>query len=356
MRAIEPAELVALTSVALGLPPSGAMHGVLKPALRRGSYLLAPCSSADLIRFVSDPLGGTQNIRDAVELALEDLIAYGDILEMRKIVGDEWDVPAVILRPASPAFVLRSPHEAIILGVAGDFPSALPDDLAKLVNNDGPVRTLNRPGDQELDAHLRSLGLSELKEGAWLRLPAVASAKDYVDTLRARLTVAPFCAPIIDGLEILGPEKSSRFYRGRWRSPLATDSGMFVARRPQAYGFKLWSVVDLEMGKARRLIDLSPTDSFERGCDSAWRLQAAIDATRASPQEFDVLDEGALTHFDFHCPLPSFAERRLALVGSKSPANNCLFRYSMPTAMQKAEIALLQSTLWMQPNREGARR
>ncbi|MBZ9907746.1 hypothetical protein LB557_17200 [Mesorhizobium sp. BR115XR7A] len=356
MRAIEPAELVALISVALGLPPSGAIHGVLKPALRRGSYLLAPCSSADLIRFVSDPLGGNQSIRDAVEPALEDLITYGDILEMRKIDGDEWDVPAVTLRPASPAFVLRSPHEAIILGVAGDFPSALPDDLARLVSDDGPVRTLNRPDDEELGAHLRSLGLSELKEAAWLRLPTAVSTKDYVDSWRARLTVARSCAPLVDGLEILGPEKSSRFYRGRWRSPLATDSGMFVARRPQAYGFKLWSVVDIERGEARRLIDLSPSDSFERGCDLAWRLQAAIDAKRGSPQQFDVLDEGALTHFDFHGPLPSFAERRLALVGSKSPAENCLFRYSMPKAMRKAEIALLQSILWMQPNREGERR
>jgi len=356
MRVIESAELVSVAASALGLSNSHTVHDLLKPALRRGSYLLAPCSSADLVRFVSDPLAGIEDVRDAVELALEDLIAYGDILEMRKIDGDAWDVPAIVLRPASPAFVLRSPHEAILLGVAGDFPSPLPDDLAELVDEDGPVRSLNCPHDQELGVHLRSLGLSELNESAWLRLPAAVIAKDHVDAWRERLTIAPACAPIVDGLEILGPEKSSRFYRGRWRLPTGTDSGMFVGRRPQAYGSKLWSVVDLEAGQARRLIDLLPTHSFERGCDLAWRLQAAIDASQGVPQIFDLLDEGPVIHLNFHGPLPSFAERRLALPGTKSSGPNCLFRYSLPTATLQAEIASLQSTLWMQPNREGERR
>lgn len=356
MRAVQQSEIVGLAGAALGLSTDCSMEALLKPALRRGCYLLAPCSSADLLRFVGDPIGRSAEVRQALERALEELITYGDLLEMRRLEVDAWDAPPVVLRPAPPSFVLRSAHDAIILGVAGDDPTALPGDLAALVRSDGPVRSLHDPNAVDLAAQLRGFGLSELKETAWLRSPPTCSAADYVNEWRARLTGAPGCAPVIDGLEVLDPATSSSYYRSRWRVPTKADSGMFVARRPQAYGAKLWSIVDLSGGEPRRIIDLLPSNSFERGCDLAWRLQAAIDELRGAPQFIDVNEDGETGHLSFHGPLPAFAERRLALAGKKVSAPGSLFRFSLPTAMLQAEIASLKSTLWMQPSREGGRR
>lgn len=356
MRLINDNELLSLTAAGLGLQAASRIDDLLKPALRRGCYLLAPCSSADLLRYVVEPMGGGDEMRSAAEQALEELLTYGDLLEMRRTAQDAWDVPTVALRPAPPAFVLRSPHEAIILGVAGDFPHPLPDDLAEMLSYDGAVRILNCPNDPELGPHLRSLGLTELKESSWLRLPASVGCAEHVDGWRARLAVAAPCAPLIEGLEIIAPEKSPRFYRGRWRAPQKSDTGTFVGRRPQAYGSKLWSVVALEAGEARRIIDLMPTDAFERGCDIAWRLQAALDAERGSPQSVELIEEGDLSYLNFFGPLPAFAERRLALVATKAHASGSLFRFTIPTAKLQTEVASLESRLWMQPTCNGGKR
>jgi len=355
MRIVNTSELVSLTAAALGQRDCSEVGALVKAALRRACYLLAPCSSAELIRFVVEPLGGTAELSAAAERALDESVVYGDILEMRRIEGDSWDVPAVVLRPAPPSFVMRSSDEAIVVGVSGDLPSPLPDDLAVLVQEVGPVRVLSCPNDPDLAGHLKALGMAKLNESIWLRLPAPTPANKHVEEWKSRLGSAPISASKIDGLEIIDPEKPPSFYRGRWRLPAASDTGVFVGRRPQAYGANLWSVVELAAGEARHILDLLPSDNFERGCDVAWRIQAAIDASRGTPQQFGILPAGDLTHLSFYGPLPAFAERRLALVATKSSAPGSLFRFSLPMARLEAEVASLQATLWMQPNLEGQR-
>lgn len=355
-RILEPDQLVSVCAASFGVAPTNDVTAILKPALRRAAYLLAPCSANSLIRFVAEPLGADDTLRADIETALEELIAYGDVLEMRRIDGDTWDVPEVVLRPAPPAFVARSKHDAFILGIAGDLPTPLPGELAAQTAQSGPVRLLHCPADDELSEHLRALGLTEISEQAWLRHPAPTSAAQHVDEWRARLASEPLGAGAIDGLELLDSTRPSRFYRGRWRDPRASDDGLFVARRPQVYGGKLWSVVAIQSGRGTRLLDIRASDGFTRACDLAWRLQAAIDEGRGSPQQFDITDDGSVTHLHFHGPLPSFAERRLALCGSKSAVPHCLFRFTIPTATQQDEIAFLLSTLWMQPTHKGAQR
>lgn len=356
MRVLRPSELVTVCAASLGVDPTDDVNAMLKPALRRAAYLLAPASAASICRFVSEPLGADETLNEDIEAALEELIAYGDILEMRRIEGDPWDVPDMVLRPAPPAFVPRSQHEAFILGVAGDFPTPLPADPAHQMSDAGPVRLLRCSSDDQLIEHLRAFGLSELTEQAWLRLPPSEPPSQHVEAWRARLAAAPSSAGAIEGLEVLDGSRSSRFYAGRWRALSAADSGLFAARRPHHYGGRLWSVVSVTPGEPTRLLDIPAGDGFERPCDVVWRLQAALDARHAVPQSFGVVIEGVDAHLDFYGPLPSFAERKLALVGSKTAAPKCLFRFTIPTAALQAETAFLQSSLWMQPAREGGQR
>ena len=353
MRAIQSADILSLTAASLGIASAGSVRDLLKPALRRASYLLAPCSAADLIRFVAEPLTPLGEVRAEAEAELQDLIVYGDIFEMRRIDGDPWDTPSVVLRPAPPAFVMRSKSQAFILGIGGDYPSPLPADLSAGLDDAGPVRLLDCPGDEDLAGHLREFGLTELSEHAWLRIPPAVPAAVYVEDWRSHLKATPANATTVADLEIIDSARPTSFYSGRWRAPRKADVGLHVARRPQVFGGNLWCVVELTDGQPVRLLDLHPTNGFFRPCDQAWRLQSALDAVRGVPQQISISKDGATTHLGFGGPLPSFAERKLALVATKSRAPQTLFRFSSSTASLQPEIAFLQSTLWMQPNREG---
>lgn len=348
MHALNASGVLAECASALGATSEPTLTDVLKPALRRAAYLLAPCSAVDLLRFVVEPLSLDQADRELAEDVLEDLIAYGDILEMRKIESDPWDVPPIVLRPAPPTFVMRSSGEAIIIGVSADLPSPLPAELTSQLHNEGPVRVL-RSEEGELAEYLSELGLSQLSEHAWLRTPPITTAQDHVAGWAARLKAIASSPVQIDGLELIDSEASTAYYRGRWRAPTSKDSGNFVARRPQAYGAKLWCLVELKQGISHRVLDLAAKDGFQRGCDLAWRLQAAVDASRGSAQTVSVSKTSEGAQLDFYAPLPSFAERRLALVAAKSLAQGVLFRFQLPEASLQSEIAALQSTLWMQP-------
>lgn len=355
MRVIQSAEIATITAASLGAR-GGEVRNLLKPALRRASYLLAPCSASDLVRFVAEPLSPLGELREETEAVLQDLIAYGDIFEMRRIEGDPWDTPNLVLRPAPPAFVMRSKTEAFILGVSGDYPSPLPTEMSASLDDAGPVRILDCPDDEDLAGHLRELGLVQLSEQAWLRLPPVTSAADHVADWRRRLNASPANTSAIPDLEVIDTTRPSSFYSGRWRVPRQADAGLFVARRPQVFGGRLWCVVELAAGQPTRLLDLHPDGGFLRPCDQAWRLQAALDAVQDTPQQITITEDGVATHLAFGGPLPSFAERKLALVAPKSRAPQCLFRFSSSTASLQAEIAFLQSILWMQPIRGRGRR
>jgi hypothetical protein len=356
MRAIQTADIVSLTAASLGIASTDSVRDLLKPALRRASYLLAPCSPAELVRFVAEPLMLTGDVREEAEAQLQELIAYGDILEMHRIEGDPWDTPNLVLRPAPPAFVMRSETQAFILGVAGDYPSPLPAELAGCLDESGPVRLLHRAEDEDLAGHLREFGLTELSEQTWLRIPPTVSAATHVEEWRGRVNATPANASAVADLEIIDSARPPSFYSGRWRAPRHSDVGLHVARRPQVFGGKLWCVVELQDGQPVHLVDLHPTNGFLRACDQAWRLQAALDATRHAPQQIAVSADGVMTHLSFSGPLPSFAERKLALVATKSRAPQSLFRFSSSTTSLEAEIAFLQSALWMQPDREGGQR
>ena len=102
MRALTNTEAVAITATSLGQPAESDPSTLLKPALRRALFALAPASRADVVRYVAEPLIPLGLDRAAVETALDELVVYGDALEMHKGPDDPWDAPATVLRPAPP--------------------------------------------------------------------------------------------------------------------------------------------------------------------------------------------------------------------------------------------------------------
>lgn len=354
MRIIPTGELTALTASSFGLPATATEKELVKPALRRGAFLLAPCSSADLIAFVVEPLAMLGDIREITEEALSELIAYGDILEMRRLDSDPWDVPALTLRPAPPSFVMCGKHEAILVGISGGLPSPLTAELAEQVTEEGPVRVL-RSKIEHLESHLKLLGLSQLSENVWLRTPVAEMASAFLSRWTDKLDTGPHLVGAVDGLEILDPAKPHRFYRGRWRQPAASDTGAFIAKRGQVYGGKIWCLIRLQGGTPIKLLDLIADDDRQRACDIAWRIGAAIDASRGDPQTLVVRKVGMKSRLEFSGPIPSFAERHLALAGSKIPGEGCLFAFEMDDARVEKEAAQLQSLLWMKASWEGGK-
>ncbi len=355
MRIVSPEQAISLCQTALGIPEAtdSASPEFLRASLRRAVAQLAPCSSADLVRFVAEPLMQLSKVREDVEEALDELLTYGDILEMARLRDDPWDAPTYVLRPAPPSFVERSTGEIVILGGSGDHPTPLPAELAATVRIVGPLRVLAAGSSRNLPDDLKQLGLIRLSEHAWLRSPPVTTPKEHVAMWNSELAHAKASHAAIEGLEVLDPNQPSRYYKGRWRQPKASDDGMFVARRPQAYGANLWSYVEVQAGLPLRILDFTARDHFQLPRDLAWRLQAAIDASGGNPQTFRTRHAGSASVLEFDAPLPAFAERRLSLVSAKTKSLGSLFSFELPTARCAAEIQALTTTLWLQPINEG---
>lgn len=354
MRIVNHSELLGACGEALGVPSPVDVASLLKPTLRRAVFQLTPCSAADLIRFVADPLAIFGDLREEIEQALNEMIAYGDIFEMRRLESDPWDAPAYLLRPAPPSFVLRSNGDAIIIGVSGDVPSALPAELAAQVKTEGPVRVL-RSNIGDLSEHLKRLGLTQLSEQSWLRTPPLSSAQNYMSFWIERLAKQSSSPALVEGLEILDTARQASYYKGRWCQVEDRQAGLFVARRSQKYGAKLWSFIELQQGAAVRVLDLHAEDDWQRPCDIAWRLQAAIDAASGAAQKVTLRNAEGGACLEFQSPLPAFAERRLALVGSKAKVQGALFGFRLSESRVSDELTALQTTLWLEPTHVGGR-
>lgn len=352
MRVLTPAEAIAITGESLGMSAVQEPFALIKPALRRALFALAPASRADIVRYVAEPLSPLGIDRDTVESALDDLVVYGDALEMHKGPDDPWDAPATVLRPAPPSFVEREDGTLVILGVAGDQPTALPPDLDQRVTTHGPARILHASKAEHLPDHLRILVFTQLSEQAWLRVPAIGTASAHRWHWTDTLANVPASQGAVDDLEILDWGKPIRYYRGRWRAPTVTTSGMFVARRPQLYGARLWCFAAIKNGVCRQVLDFYEDQDRQRPCDIAWRLQAAIDADLGHPQPVRVRQVEKACMLDFFGPLPAFAERRLLLAGTKLPGTGCLFSFAIDPSHAAAEIAALERSLWMRLARD----
>jgi hypothetical protein len=260
-------------------------------------------------------------------------------------VQDDAPSARVLLYAAPASFVVRQSGLVVLLGVSADQLSPLPSELERRIQYLGHVRRLSpSPGD-DLRSELRQLGLLELTSDAWLKGPKLGSAPQLVAANdRALEDVAP--SRDIPGLLLLDPTKPVRYYRGRWTEP-KSQTGCFVARRPQAYGADLWCYVQVVNGQPERMLDLPQRGSRWRGCDEAWHLQMAIDARRGSPQRFRVSPSvGDAVVLEFFSPVPAWARRRWDAIGEPVPSTGCLFAYRIPKTEIDEERRFAREALW----------
>jgi len=353
MRKLSVAEVHKQKVFELGLDPTAldlTSIEAIAAALRRTASFLCPCAAPTLVRSVVGPLRGLVGDLEAVKVLVEDTLdamtAHGDILECKDVEASAGRETSALLYAAPAAFVARQSGAVILLGIASDQLSALPDDLEARIEYVNHLRRLSPFPGENLTDSLIQLGLIELSYDDWLRMPPIETAEQHLLRLDRLLdTTQP--SREIPGLLLLDPERSVRYYRGRWVEP-RSQSGRFVARRSQAYGAQLWSYVQLLNGNPERLIDLPISGGRWRGCDEAWRLQMAIDAKRGKPQRLRIgSGPGGTSIIEFFSPVPMWARRKWDAVGEPVSGSGCLFAYRLADTEREEELRFAREALWL---------
>lgn len=343
MRLVPAADVFAAVARSQGVPASD-VSAVLRQLLRRDASMLAPAPRSAVVNSVFDALAAldlTEGLVDAVETALDDLLTYGDLIELRP----DHDGGHVI-RPAPPTFV-RHGQTIFILGVAGEHPSALPAALAARTDHHFPVRRIAAAPGEDLPSTLAILGLQELSMATWLRAPGAEDASAFVRRWRERLESAGTPSEDLAQLEVLASSERGSHYAARWQPTARRLVGTFVTRRVHAYGGRVWALAEYVDGRPVRLLDLEGEGRHQRACDVAWRLSAALDAAASRPHRVRVETDPGEVRLLFDAPIPAFAERRLALVGRKAAVSGALFSFAVPPEMAAAELGSLRELLWV---------
>lgn len=362
MRRLTAIEVHAQKVTELGLDPTAldlTSTEAIAGALRRMASFLCPCAAATLVRGVVRPLWGLVDdlnmVKGVVEETLEAMIAHGDVLEHHDFDETRDHRTGPLLYAAPVSFVSRQSGAAILLGVASDQLSALPEELEARIEYVSHVRRLNPLPDEDLHSELVQLGLIELSYDRWLKAPPTETPAQHVARLD-RLLDAAMASHDVPGLSLLDPERPVRYYRGRWVEP-RSQTGRFVGRRSQAYGADLWCYVQLRDGYPERLIDFPRSGSRWRGCDEAWHLQMAIDARQGKPQRFRVRrGPGSTRVFELFSPVPMWASRRWNAIGEPVPGSGCLFAYRLAEAEIGEELRFAREALWLDELTESEQR
>jgi hypothetical protein len=326
-------------------------------SLRRAASFLCPASPQQIVDAVLDvvmPLTASADLQrnDVMEL-LDLLVSSGDLLELRK---PESRTRLLFLGP--PSYVEKQPGEYRLLGVRPYGEVLLDEDaLGAAVVYEGHTRSvvLDAVGAAEV-LGVTGAGLHRLTAEQWTKAPRQDPAAAVIEQARQRLA-GEHAPGRVSGLSVIDSATSVRYYKGRWREPAAADSGVFVGRRPQAYGAPIWCVVELEAGIPQAVVDLPVESATAPGWDEARRIQAALDAQRDAPQVCRVGSCGSpdgTRVMDFFAPLPSWAERYLELTVLPIPkSQGALFSYQVPEAAVSNAMGFLSKSLWMTAATDG---
>jgi hypothetical protein len=282
----------------------------------------------------------------AIEAGIGKLTIGGDLLELCHVSIDDPGAKGSWVFAAPPAFVLRPASKlAFLIGITVDGIAPLPQALRQRIKYEGYSRLIDQQADENLADVLHELGLVQLSEQSWLKLPRKETAGELVHRVESQLMAQPPSGEVTE-LLILDSARDPIYYRGRWVAP-KSQSGCFVARRPQAYRAPLWGYALLQQGALSKFLDFPLKGSKWRGCDFAWYLQAAIDHHGDAPQQYRTRTVHGGTIVDFFSPLPMWAERRLALIGHSVEPNQSLFSYYLSERDVKTELEFFQDRLWL---------
>lgn len=353
IREVAPKEVVGYCRSYFGLVAGSSEldDALLADLLRYAAGILCPCSRA-VLRFALEEslsfLGPEiSNLAERLDRLTEELIVVGDLLDLSNVATDDPDVKGTWVFAAPPSFIVRRNGNIFLNGIVPDHASFLPEDLKSRVDRSHATRFIQTGPGENLVERLTTHGLNHMQEDAWLRSPKYYAPDQLIKHFENQLATQPICGPITD-LIILDHSKAVTYYRGRWCAP-TSQSGTYVARRPQEFGASLWSVTELVDGIPTRFIDLPLTNYRWRGCDSAWHLQLAIDYCAGHPQQYLRSETDGGARFDFFSPLPLWAQRRLMIFGNERPNNKSLFAHEVRNSEVENEEKYLQEHLWLEP-------
>lgn len=349
---LSPEGASALAVRALGLDPElvelTSMEG-LAASLRRAASFMCPTSPSRLVDAVLDAVRpvspGAGIARDDLAELVDALVSGGDLLEMRR---EDSGRSTRLLYLGPPSYITREPGTYVLLGIRPFGAPLLESGLNAAVETECQTRMI-RLDPSTAPEQLSAEGLQPIESDRWVASPRREAPEELLSRLRSRLSAAGPSGEI-ESLVLIDPASRVRFYRGRWRSPVPSDNGDFVARRPQAYGADLWCMVRLENGHPAKLLEFPVEDPVAPGRDEAWRTQMAIDAVNATPQVYRTAPAaaGAGTVVEFFSPIPGFAERYLELVGLPLPrSTGSLFSFRVQTGAVPDLERLLADMLWM---------
>lgn len=321
----------------------------ISASLRRAASFMCPSSPERLVDAVLEaiqPIRRSDLIRDDIVDVLDQLVASGDLLELRH--GNGRSTRLLYLAP--PSYIERVPGTYLLMGIRSFGAPLIGDELAEAIKYERHMRILTIDS-TEADGELRSRGLHRVRKDRWVSSPRVERPAEFIERYRARLDVAAEAGQLA-GLALLDPTSEVRYYRGRWRAPQENDTGDFIARRPQAYGADMWCLVRFQGGEPQRLLEFPVDNPVVPGRDEAWRYQAAVDALRGTAQQFRLRrgasSSAADTKIDFFSPLPGFAERYVQLVGlALGKVPGALFSFRLPMEAVCDVTAFLTDMLWM---------
>lgn len=319
--------------------------------LRRLAGYKCPCSPRTLIAAVFESHRNLVALDDTfveqIERLVDALVAAGDLLELSDVTTLDETVKATWLFAAPPSFIIHPSGTAFVAGLANDDPLPLPAELRERVKERAATRMIEALEGEDLALLLDGIGFRQLSLDTWLKVPKKEDAGSLIAGIDARLGGQSAISDTTD-MRILDWTVETRRYRERWRTPLR-QSGCFIVRRPQAYGADLWAYGRFRFGQLEALVDLPLPSSRWRGCDSAWQIQLALDARAGRPQRYRVRSTDVFSNFDFFFPLPSWARRRLGVVGEECSPENCLMSFRLPANQVDAERAFLRDYLYFEP-------
>jgi hypothetical protein len=345
-------QVIGFARSALGLKPTeGVDEAYIASLLRRAAGIFCPCSPKTLSAAVRECLGlltpDQGSLDELVESCLEGLMVVGDLLELSQVSVDDPNVKGTWVFAAPPAFITRPSGSTFVIGISPDELTPLPATLASQIQYRSFTRVLPGPP-ESVTAILRDTGMMEMTTEMWLRSPKEEGAAALKGSLLALLkTRGP--SGSIEELEVLDPQSKPSFYKGRWKK-VKSQTGIYVARRPQAYGAPIWCVCRLEDGQTMQILDLPLNEKSSarwRGCDAAWHLQMAIDSCNGTPQTYRKRPASGGAILDFFSPLPLWARRRLTILGRAEPPYRSLFSYYLPQEELAEEETFMQRRLWL---------
>jgi hypothetical protein len=323
---------------------------LLAASIRRAAAFLCPCSETTLLNTLcaslSPILDDELTLLSKLQDAINKLFIGGDLLELSDVSVGDINAKGTWIFAAPPAFITRPNGNIFIFGITPDENSPIPS-LSSRIDYEGYKRILRKQENEDLESTLRDLGLVQVSDKAWFKLPKVVAPDKYMSELSRRFSIDKICGSVSE-YEIIDHQLPNNFYRKRWVKP-KDQTGLFVGRRPQVFGSPIWGLFEISQGNVTNFIDLplALNGVQQRGCDTAWHCQLAIDHLQGQAQKFRMRDYEQGVIFDFFSPIPLWAERRLNVIGHSTRFSDGLFSYFIPKDEVPAEVKFLTEYLWM---------